>query len=171
MELIIAKASIDEAEEIIAFLNKVGGETDFLTFGLNEFPYSLIMERQIISECLKDDTSLILVGKVSNQIVSQLFLEVSSQKRLSHLGSFGISVSKDYWQQSIATRMLTEAIAWAKGKNMAKLQLQVRTDNTHAVQLYKKLGFVVEGTITRSLKIKEVYFDEYLMGLELPVLV
>lgn len=54
---------------------------------------------------------------------------------------------------------------------MAKLQLQVRTDNTHAVQLYKKLGFVVEGTITRSLKIKAVYFDEYLMGLELPVLV
>ena len=96
----------------------------------------------------------------------QLFLDVSSQSRLNHIGHIGISVRKQYWGLSIGTRMMLHAIEWAKEKELTKLQLQVRTDHVSAIHLYHKLGFKIEGTITRAVRIEGIYFDNYVMGLE-----
>ena len=63
--------------------------------------------------------------------------------------------------------MILAAIDWAKSNHLTKLQLYVRTDNLGAIDLYKKLGFYTEGTITRAIKIENQYFDNYLMGLHL----
>lgn len=163
----ISQASIDDAEDIVEFLNIVGGETDFLTFGAEEFPFSVAEEKEIIRECLEQNMCLMLIGKIDNQIVSQLYLQCSKKPRLEHIGDLGISVFKKYWGLSIGKHMMLAAIEWAKNNGITKLQLQVRTDNDRAIQLYKKLGFAIEGTITRALKIGDIYFDEYRMGLEL----
>lgn len=165
--LVISKPTINDAEQVVDFLNTVGGETDFLTFGLNEFPFSLDEEKQVISECLKKNICLMLVGKIENVIVSQLFLQRSDKPRLSHIGDIAVSVSKNYWGHSIGKHMMLAGLEWARCNNITKVQLQVRTDNERAVQLYKNLGFVIEGKITQALKIGNTYFDDYLMGLHL----
>lgn len=165
--LTISKACVSDAKNIIRFLNKVGGETDFLSFGLNQFPFSLLDEKALIKECLSKGHTLMLVGFINQQIVSQLFLDRSHVPRLSHSGSLGITVSKRYWGQSIATHMLNEAMAWSKSNQITKLQLDVHADNHRAIALYTRLGFVIEGTMTRGMKINDVYFDNVLMGLEL----
>ncbi|WP_425169974.1 GNAT family N-acetyltransferase [Legionella sp.] len=59
------------------------------------------------------------------------------------------------------------AIHWAQKKKLAKIQLQVRTDNINAINLYKKFNFAVEGTIINSLQVTQIFYDEYLMGLNL----
>ena len=42
-------------------------------------------------------------------------------------------------------------IDWAEVSGIVnKLNLKVRTDNTHAIALYRSKGFVVEGTIFRD---------------------
>jgi len=167
LKLTIAQAALDDAEEIVNFLNVVGGETDFLTFGAHEFPVSVAEEKKTITECLEQKRCLMLVGKIENEIVCQLFLQRSDKPRLAHLGDIGISVSKKFWGLSIGRHMLLVAIEWAKNNGVTKLQLQVRTDNERAIQLYKKLGFVIEGTITHAIKIGDIYFDEHVMGLKL----
>lgn len=161
----IAQATIEDAELIVKFLNKAAGETNFLTFGLDEFPLSVEEEANTILECLEKNNCLMLVAKIHGEIVSQLFLDVSLQPRLAHIGNIGISVSKRHWGMSIGTNMMLDAIAWAKKKNLTKLQLQVRTDNENAICLYHKLGFNIEGTITRSTRIGNTYFDDFVMGL------
>ncbi|MCE3043538.1 GNAT family N-acetyltransferase [Legionella sp. 16cNR16C] len=161
----IKKAMPEDAQAIIEFLNAVGGETDFLTFGLNEFPLSVEDESKIIDECISEERNLMLVGKVNDQIISQLFLETSAQSRLKHIGYIGLTVLRNYWGQKVGSQMLAQAIEWAKQKQLAKLQLQVRTDNYQAIQLYKKFGFVCEGTVIKALRIGEHYFDDFLMGL------
>ena len=165
-KLIISKASVDDAFDIVRFLNVIGGETDFLTFGLNGFPLSIQEEKNIISECGGDGQSLMLVGKIDNEIVSQLFLERSPMVRLSHIGTIGVTVARAHWRKSIGKKMMLSALEWAISTNITKLQLAVRSDNEHAIQLYKKLGFHIEGTVTRAVRIGETYFDNYLMGLE-----
>lgn len=164
--LSINKASIEDAASIVAFLNKVGGETDFLTFGLNEFPFSIEEEEEeMIRECLDSNTQLMLVGKVEGQIVSHLFLQRSDKLRIAHIGDIGVSVSKNFWGYSIAFHMILAAIEWAKDKNLNKLQLQVRSDNERAIHLYKKLGFNIEGKIINAMKVNNIYYDDYIMGL------
>lgn len=157
---------MDDAVDIVRFLNVIGGETDFLTFGLNNFPLSVQEEKNIITDCGGDGQSLMLVGKIDNKIVSQLFLERSTMARLSHVGIIGITVARDHWRKSIGNKMMLSALEWAISTNITKLQLNVRCDNEQAIQLYKKLGFHIEGTVTRAVRIGDAYFDNYLMGLE-----
>lgn len=47
------------------------------------------------------------------------------------------------------------------------LMLVGKIGNERAIQLYKKLSFVIEGTIARAIKIDGAYFDEYSMGRQL----
>lgn len=163
----IEQVSIEDAGSVVDFLNAVAGETDFLTFGFGEFPLSVEDEATTIQDCIEKNTCLMLVAKMNGKIVSQLFLSVSLQPRLAHIGDIGISVSKQYWGMSIGTQMIVTAIEWAKRKKLTKLQLQVRTDNVGAIHLYRKLGFNIEGTISRAIKINDVFFDEFVMGLQL----
>lgn len=164
---IISKALVEDAGGIVDFLNTVGGETDFLTFGLCEFPISLEEEITIITECIEQEICLMLVGKIHGEIISQLFLDRSSLKRLRHVGTIGITVSKKHWGKSIGKKMIFAVLDWAKSQKISKLQLSVRSDNASAIKLYENLGFVTEGTITRAVLIDGTYFDNYLMGLEL----
>lgn len=166
-DLIISQPSVDDAAEIIHFLNKVGGETDYLTFGLNEFPLSLEEEKQTILECLEQKSCLMLIAKVGNEIVSHLFLQRSNRPRLAHIGDVGVSVSKQWWGKSIGKHMMLFAIEWARQNSITKIQLQVRTDNERAILLYRKLGFVIEGTLKQAMKVNDTYFDDHLMGLQL----
>ncbi|MCX5922763.1 MAG: GNAT family N-acetyltransferase [Candidatus Dependentiae bacterium] len=166
--LVISRPSVDDAAAIIEFLNMVGGETDFLTFGLNGFPLSLAEEQQTIVESLEFNICLMLVGRVNGEIASQLFLQRSKDVPLTSIGDIGISVSKKYWGLSIGRHMIMTAIEWAKTNNLTKLQLQVSSNNERAIGLYKKLGFIIENTVTQDImKINDTPCDDYIMGLEL----
>ena len=167
VDLVISEADISDAHSIVHFLNTAGGESDFLTFGLNDFPVSVEEEKAIIIECQDQKHCLMLIGKINGDVVSQLFLERSSMARLAHIGTLGITVAKKHWRKSIGKQMLLAAVDWAKSNRITKLQLYVRTDNIGAIDLYKKLGFVIEGTIMRAVKIENHYFDNYLMGFSL----
>lgn len=164
---IISEASPDDSLQIVSFLNKVAGETNFLTFGLNEFPLSADEERAIIEENLKVQSFLMLIAKKEDTIVAQLFMERSTKKRLAHIGEIGISVSKEHWGNSLGKKMMLLAIAWAKEHGITKIQLYVRTDNTRAIQLYAHLGFVIEGTLINATKINDIYYDDYIMSLHI----
>ena len=61
--------------------------------------------------------------------------------------------------------MLREAIAWATGAGIKRLELTVHTVNARAVALYQRHGFEIEGTRRSSLRVDGVYTDEYLMSL------
>ncbi len=166
-QLVISKAQVDDAKPLIHFLNRIGGETDFLTFGLNEFSLTVDEEKNTISQCLSSQQQLMLVGKINHEIVSQLFLDRSSTPRLAHIGDIGVSVGQKHWGKSIGKFMVSSALVWAKNNGITKLQLYVRTDNTNAIALYQKLEFTIEGLIPRAVKINQEYFDNYIMGLSL----
>ncbi len=163
----ISKATIDDAKNLVYFLNTVGGETNYLNFGRDEFFISVEGERLIIAESIEQERCLILVGKQQGEIMSHLFLDRSPLKRLNHLGTIGLAVSQVHWRKSIGSQMMLTAIDWAKSKNMSKLELSVRCDNEPAIALYRQLGFSIEGRLTRSVLIDGVYFGNYLMGMAL----
>ncbi|MGQ3891991.1 GNAT family N-acetyltransferase [Legionella sp. CNM-4043-24] len=163
--LVISKAHIEDAAPVIDYLNRVGGESDFLTFGANGFPLTYEQEEEIIADCLSTNQCLMLVGKINQHIVAQLFLERSRNPRLDHIGEIGITVAQAWWGQSIGTHLLQSAIVWAGDNQISKLQLHVRSDHDSAIHLYKKQGFCIEGVITRAIKINDQYFDNYVMSL------
>lgn len=164
----VRKAVPQDAEEIICYLNQVGGESDNLLFGKNGFHMSVEEEKEYIEGVNNSDTSCLLVGILENKIVSLVSITGSSRSRINHHGEIAVSVLKKYWGQGIAGEMIKQIISFAKNTAVIKVvQLEVRSDNQKAIHLYEKLGFKKWGTYEKFFKIEEQYYDADYMNLYL----
>ena len=92
-------------------------------------------------------------------MVSVLRFSGSSKSRLRHKGEFVISVLKDYWELGIGKELILYLIEWAKeNEEITKINLRVREDNIRGINLYKNLGFRLEGIVSRDFYIKGKYY-------------
>ena len=66
-----------------------------------------------------------------------------------------------YQGQGIASRLFVQLFDWAKEVGITRLGLTVIKDNTKAFNLYKKMGFVLEGEKVHSLMINGELVNEY----------
>ncbi|MCL2320629.1 MAG: GNAT family N-acetyltransferase, partial [Oscillospiraceae bacterium] len=113
-ELIINKVKKEDAKEMIEYLNLIGGESDNLTFGENGFNRSLEEEQNFIEELSKAKTSALLVGRINDEIVCTASIISPTKERLAHQCTIGMSVKKKYWNNGIATYLLSEVISFAR---------------------------------------------------------
>ena len=164
-ELVVAHAQPEDATGIIDYLNRVGGETDFLTFGANEFWLSVDQEEAFL-RAVQPDLGWMLKGTVDGRMVASLSLLRTSKPRLKHIAELGISVLKDSWGQNIGRRLCEAAFALARQSGVRKINLRVREDNSRAIRIYEKLGFERIGLSTRAYFIEGRFHSEVLMGLD-----
>lgn len=164
-KLIIKEANPEEARDIIRYVSTVGSESDFLTYGDGEYKISLEQEIKLIHGSIESDNQVILIGWVQNVIVGCITFRAGKWQRVRHTGEFGVTVSKKNWGLGIGTLMTEALLNWAKGSTVIrKINLRVRSDNDRAIAVYKKLGFVEEGKITREFYIDGEFFDNFLFG-------
>lgn len=167
-EISIRKASAEDAEEIIEYLNIVGGESDNLLFGKNEFALTVEQEREHIKAINSSDKGCMLIGRINGTIASVVSLSGYGRERIAHRGEIAVSVRKDYWNSGVGTAMINELIHFAK--ETAKIEiigLNVKSDNVNAIQLYEKLGFRKIGTYEKFFKINGKYYNSDMMNLYL----
>ncbi|QCX33455.1 GNAT family N-acetyltransferase [Caloramator sp. E03] len=163
--LLIRKAQEDDAREIVKISDKIGGESDNLTFGVDDYYFDEEEERIIIRNIKKRNNCLFIVGIVDERIVGILTFIASQRKRLMHRGDVSIYILKDYWGLGIGSYMMDYFLNWAKeAKTIKKVSLEVRADNQRAINLYKKFGFEIEGTIKDALCINGTLYDTYFMA-------
>lgn len=107
-----------------------------------------------------------LVACVENEIVGQLGLHTfPNSPRRRHAGQIGIAVCDDWQGKGIGTALMQAAVDLAdKWLNLVRLELDVYSDNEPAIKLYKKFGFVIEGTMSRYSFRDGQYVDTYMMA-------
>ncbi len=168
IDLLIRSVEKQDAKYMITYMNKVSKETDFLTFGEGEIELTLEKEEGLIEELTKKDNNLFIVAIINNEIVGNLSFRAGSRHRIRHTGEMGITVLKDYWGLGVGTELVKYLIEWAQKSNIIKkINLRVREDNNRGMNLYKRLGFKKEGTITRDFYVDEHYYSSIFMGLEI----
>lgn len=166
--LVIREAQKEDASLILEYINKVGTESDNLTFGEGEFGITPEKEAEVIEEIAKSDNQLMICAFIKDKLVGQLFFRAGSRPRIRHSGEFGITVLKEYWGMGIGKELLSYLIAWAKETQIIrKINLRVRNDNHNAIGLYKKMGFAAEGIITREFFINGEFYSSIHMGIEI----
>lgn len=163
MELKIRPAMVEDADKIISYLNRVGGESDNLTYGKNEFRLTAEEERFFIRELQCKKNSVLLLGLVETRIVAIGNIMSEEKARLAHNAYLGISVARDYWNLGIGTLMMAELIRFSETAGIRNLFLKVRSDNLYAIRLYEKYGFETVGLIPNELLINGKYYDNLLM--------
>lgn len=165
--IIIREAIKSDAKNLVAYVDKISSQSDFLTFGPGEFNISVGQEEAFIESLSTQENALLLVAESEGEIIGNLSFSGGPRPRIAHVGELGISVLAEYWGHGIGTKLMEHLIQWAKeSKTIRKVNLRVRSDNHNAIQLYKKLGFIEEGLLTRDFFVNETFYDALSMGLK-----
>lgn len=85
--------------------------------------------------------------------------------RRKHVSNIGMAVSEVHQKSGIGSKlleaMLELAINWLA---IRRVEVEVYTDNHHAVDLYEKFGFKLEGAATNYAFRNGEYTDVYLIA-------
>ena len=93
-----------------------------------------------------------------------LHLHPKSPRR-RHVGYVGMAVHDKWHARGIGTALMSAIIELADNwLNLARLELNVWTDNEPALRLYKKFGFEIEGTQRKFAFRDGAYVDAYAMA-------
>jgi putative acetyltransferase len=91
--------------------------------------------------------SFSLVACREGEILGQLSMSVMSNPRRKHVANFGMAVKASTRRKGVGSALVKAAIELAeKWLVVRRIELEVYTDNTAAIELYKKFGFAIEGT-------------------------
>ena len=166
-ELIVREAKCSDGNNILSYFNEVGGETDNLMFGKNEFFLSEEQNKLYIEHVRVNKNSIMIVGIIDGEIVSVSQVASMSGERFMHNANLGISVKKEFWKKGIASIVMKELIKFSKESSVIRnLRLTVKSDNGNARNLYKKFGFNEVGVFKNAMYVNGVYYNEIIMGLD-----
>lgn len=78
---------------------------------------------------------------------------------------FGLAVLKDFWGYGIGKNLLKESLAWDDSNGIRKTTLTVLETNNRAIELYKTLGFEIEGVLKNDKILSDGgYYNSILMA-------
>jgi putative acetyltransferase len=121
--------------------------------------------RLIFQELLSSKT--LYVAEIANKVVASYRLIPKKDRQADTVYIGGFVVHSLYKGQGIGSRVLTHIKDSAMIDGKKRIELTVDMENLPAINLYKKIGFTIEGHIRKSYKRSStgMYYDEYLMGL------
>ena len=158
-------AQVSDAGQMVAFYNRVAGETTYLSFGQDEYPLDEELQEKRLIEVSMQKNSTILLALAAETIAGIATITSSQKKRLRHEGEFGIVVEKAFWGQGIGSEMFSRLVRFSENNGITtRLSLVTRTDNEKAVEWYKRMGFEIEGCLRNSTIIDGACYNTYVMA-------
>ncbi|MFS0782665.1 N-acetyltransferase family protein [Bacillus sp. 1P06AnD] len=155
-------ASESDAEQLLA-LNKRVEESGFMLYDPGEKQMDEGKQKEMIRRFLLGSRSLFLVAESGGMLAGFLAARGETLNRIKHRASIALGVDEDFQGQGIATALFNELFVWAKRQEIKRLELTVIKHNEKAINLYRKMGFSVEGEKIHSLMIDGKPVNEYFM--------
>ncbi|WP_163099792.1 GNAT family N-acetyltransferase [Peribacillus alkalitolerans] len=164
-KVIIRTGHLDDADTVLDIQRDVISESDYFIAVSDEYNKTLEQQREWLQKLLENDRETILVAEINGVVVGLIVFSSQNRKRLSHTGSFGMMISKDYRNIGIGKMLLKSLLEWATNNPLIeKVSLGVFSTNHRAISLYKSMGFIEEGRKIKEFKINDnEYVDDILM--------
>ena len=137
----IKLAEPEDAAVILNFLRQAATESDAVTIPHLE-RVTAKEERENIQIINSVDDCIMLLAVFEKEIVGMV--TIMRLPNETQMGELGVIVAKKYWHQGIGQLLVDEAEYWfANYSSLALLTLDVFEDNVPAINLYRKMNFVV----------------------------
>lgn len=154
---------MNDAKALADFLRVLDSESEYLGHEPGERNLEITHVEEEIHK-LPSEKSMIFVASMGDEIVGFLRAKAQTMKRRQHSVTIGVGVLQAMQGKGIAKDLLSALEIWSKQKEFIRLELTVAVQNVGAIELYKKLGYEVEGIIRASLRVGDEILDEYLMA-------
>jgi len=162
--VIVREVKVTDATLLLDYFERVNLESKNLLREPEEFAFTVSDERQFIRRVLQSKDEYMAVAFCDDELIGSIGFRSSHLKRITHRGSLGMSVRKDFNDLGLGSLMMEYIIETAKHMGKNKLELEVRSDNLSAIHLYEKYEFELEGTIKSGFYIEKKYIDLLFMG-------
>ena len=153
----------DDAAAVAATM----GDPDILG-GLLQLPHPTeeMWRKRIVDMPVGPTTGeLFVVAERGGRVVGNAGVHPLNHVRRRHAAGIGIAVARDAQRQGVGTALMAALVDWADHwANLLRLELTVYTDNEHAIALYRRFGFVIEGTHRAYALRRGVYVDAHCMA-------
>ena len=168
-EALLRNGSGADGTEVCEVFNATHAETDYLLTYPDENSFTSEEESEYLEKKTESPNEIEIVAFVDGKVAGTAGIEqVGSKDKLSHRAEFGIGILKEYWGLGLGEALTKACIQCAKEAGYAQLELNVVAENTAAISLYKKLGFVEFGRNPRGFKSRISGYQELIyMLLEL----
>lgn len=113
------------------------------------FPYDPAMtSEQARDVWVVSPPGVVVVAEEDDQILGTAHMQANRPGRGSHVSTASFMVAKHARGRGVGTALCQYALDWAKGRGFAGMQFNAVVATNHtAVELYKRLGFSVVGTV------------------------
>lgn len=162
--LIIRPVDLEDARSIIQLHQAIDSESDYMLFGKEERKMTVQSVRKQINEWKKSLNSNMFVGILNGEFAGYIAIIGGPSPRAKYRASLVIGVRKVFYGKNVGSSLMKKAESWAKEIDISRLELTVVENNERAINLYKKMGYSIEGTRSHSLKINDEFVNEYYMG-------
>ncbi len=155
-----------DAAEMLHFITKASGETEFLLRSPEEWAnFSLEKEKSFMNEINHDQNRLMIVCTVNGKIAGNCQISFCIGMKECHRASVAIALLQEYWDLGIGTRMFEEMIQIAKKRDgVRQIELYFIEGNSRARRLYEKMGFRITGVKPDAIRMKDgTFVNEYMM--------
>lgn len=152
---------------VLAYIKALGDSTEFILTHAGDQPSIEAVDERVEMIPSGKFYSLVGVDSDSGEIVANVAYTFSPRVKLAHVGDLGIGVLPDWRGSGLGSLMLARSIEDMRARpGITRLELTVMVGNDHAMAMYERAGFVVEGHKNRSMRQPDgSYVDEILMGM------
>jgi L-phenylalanine/L-methionine N-acetyltransferase len=102
-------------------------------------------ERRFLKAVRRHPDAAVFVAEADGLVVARLSLARDVHPASRHIADLGLMVASQYRRRGIGTRLLHEAVGWARASGILKIELHVFPWNEPALKLYESFGFEREG--------------------------
>jgi putative acetyltransferase len=162
-EVILRPLQIDDGDRLLHMFSTMSENA--LEWGMP--PYT----KEVVERWLSNIEKLIsLVAIYQGRIVGYAMVFKHAHPREKDIADMGIYLHQDFHDVGLGTMMSKIILSIAEAQGLHRIGLYVAEDNEIAVSLYKKLGFIIEGTMRDAYYgSDEKYHNMLVMGILLPV--
>ena len=150
-----------DGSAVLENFNATHAETDYLLSYPDETTFDAIQEGRFLSRKEASPNEVEIIAIVDGKVVGTAGVDsIGTKYKVSHRAEFGISILQKYWGLGIGTALLEACISCAKQAGYTQIELTVASENTAAVSLYKKAGFVEYGRNPKGFKSRITGYQE-----------
>ena len=142
-------------------LNKKIDESGFMLYEPGEKQITIEQQEKFIKGILADNHSTMLVAEVDEVLAGFIAAIGNNLKRTQHRAYIVIGLLEEFRGKSIGKSLFEHLFVWAKKAGITRLELTVIKENDRAFNLYRKMGFMLEGEKVQSLMINGEPSNEY----------
>lgn len=160
----IREATTQDAQAFLAHCRQLDVESRFMMLEPDERTTTVEQQAQRLQGICSAHNRTLLLAVEGPEVIGHVAGFGGGYRRNSRTVHVVVGVVQAYSGRGIATSMLQRLDEWAASQGTRRLELTVMTHNCRAFELYKRLGYEIEGIRKDSLYVDGHYVDEYAMA-------